>query len=367
MVNAHSTSAAHNRRDADRRGIALALVSALLFGASTPFAKLLVGQMPALWLASLLYLGSGLALGVWLALRALRRRAPSGLMRRDLGWLAAAIVAGGVIGPVLLLVGLAATPASAASLLLNLEGVFTALLAWVVFREHTDRRLVLGTLLVVAGGFALTWSAAAERGALWPALAIVGACLAWGLDNNLTRRISGGDPVLIAALKGGVAGSGNAALAFALGLPPPALAASTAAAAIGAAGYGASLVCFVLALRHLGAARTGAYFSIAPFAGALVALPLLGESLAPLAWLAAALMGAGLWLHLTERHAHEHVHEPVTHTHAHRHDEHHRHAHDAGAPPVDPLTGAHIHEHVHERLVHSHPHFPDLHHRHSHP
>lgn len=363
----HATDATHVPRDEGRRGIALALVSALLFGASTPFAKLLVGQMPALWLASLLYLGSGLALGGWLALRALRQRAPSGLMRRDLGWLAAAIVAGGVVGPVLLLVGLAATPASTASLLLNLEGVFTALLAWVVFREHTDRRLVVGMLLIVAGGFALAWSAAAERGALWPALAIVGACLAWGLDNNLTRKVSGGDPVLIAALKGGIAGGVNAALAFALGLAPPALATTAAAAAVGAAGYGASLVCFVLALRHLGAARTGAYFSIAPFVGALVALPLLGESLAPLAWLAAALMGAGLWLHLTERHEHEHAHEPATHTHAHRHDEHHRHAHDAGAPPVDPLTGEHVHEHTHARLVHRHPHYPDLHHRHSHP
>ncbi len=363
----HATDATHVPRDEGRRGIGLALASALLFGASTPFAKLLVGQMPALWLASLLYLGSGLALGVWLALRALRQRAPSGLMRRDLGWLVAAIVAGGVVGPVLLLVGLAATPASTASLLLNLEGVFTALLAWVVFREHTDRRLVVGMLLIVAGGFALTWSAAAERGALWPARAIVGACLAWGLDNNLTRKVSGGDPVLIAALKGAVAGGVNAALAFALGLAPPALATTAAAAAVGAAGYGASLVCFVLALRHLGAARTGAYFSIAPFVGALVALPLLGESLAPLAWLAAALMGVGLWLHLTEKHEHEHAHEPVTHTHAHRHDEHHRHAHDAGAPPVDPLTGEHVHEHTHARLVHRHPHYPDLHHRHSHP
>lgn len=354
--------------DADRRrGVALAAVSALLFGASTPFAKLLVGQMPALWLASLLYLGSGLALGVWLALRARWRRAPSGLARRDLGWLAAAIVAGGVAGPVLLLVGLAATPANTASLLLNLEGVFTALLAWVVFREHTDRRLVLGMLLIVAGGFALTWNEAIERSAAWPALAIAAACFAWGLDNNLTRKISGGDPVLIAAAKGCIAGGVNAALAFAIGLAPPAFAAGIAAAAIGAAGYGASLVCFVLALRHLGAARTGAYFSIAPFVGALIALPLLGESLAPLAWLAAALMGAGLWLHLTERHEHEHEHEPLTHTHAHRHDEHHRHAHDAGAPPVDPLTGEHIHEHVHERLLHSHPHFPDLHHGHSHP
>jgi hypothetical protein len=135
---------------------------------------------------------------------------------------------------------------------------------------------------------------------------------------------------------------------------------------VGAIGYGASLVCFVLALRHLGAARTGAYFSTAPFVGALTALPLLGESLAPLAGLAAALMGAGLWLHLTERHEHEHVHEPITHTHAHRHDEHHRHAHDAAAPPLDPLTGEHVHEHAHERLVHSHPHYPDLHHGHSH-
>lgn len=355
-------------RDADgRRGVSLALASALLFGASTPFAKLLVGQMPALWLASLLYLGSGLALTAWIALRSVHRRARFGLARADWGWLAAATFAGGVLGPALLLTGLAATPANTASLLLNLEAVFTALLAWVVFREHTDRRLVVGMLLIVAGGFALTWSAAAERGALWPALAIVGACLAWGVDNNLTRKIAGGDPALIAAVKGWVAGSVNGALALAFGLAPPAIGTAAAAASVGAIGYGISLMCFVLALRHLGAARTGAYFSIAPFAGALVALPLLGESLAPLAWLAAALMGAGLWLHLTERHEHEHVHEPAIHTHAHRHDEHHRHAHDGAAPAVDPLTGEHVHEHTHERLVHRHPHYPDLHHRHSHP
>lgn len=350
----------------DRLGVSLALASALLFGASTPFAKLLVGQIPALWLASLLYLGSGLALTVWIALRAAGRRVRFGLARGDWGWLAAATFAGGMVGPVLLLTGLAATPANTASLLLNLEGVFTAAMAWIVFREHTDRRLVFGMLLIVAGGVALTWSASVERGSVWPALAIVGACLAWGIDNNLTRKIAGGDAVLIAAVKGWVAGGVNGALAYTLGLAPSALAAAGAAAGVGAIGYGASLVCFVLALRHLGAARTGAYFSIAPFVGALVALPLLGESLAPLAWLAAALMGAGLWLHLTERHEHEHVHEPMAHTHAHRHDEHHAHAHDGATPAVDPLTGEHVHGHAHGRLVHSHPHFPDLHHRHSH-
>jgi len=362
----HATDDTQVHRGEGRRGIALALASALLFGASTPFAKLLVGQMPALWLASLLYLGSAVALTVWIALRGARRRLRFGLARGDWGWLAAATFAGGVAGPVLLLTGLAATPANTASLLLNLEGVFTAALAWIVFREHTDRRLVLGMLLIVAGGVALTWSATIERGSLWPALAIVGACLAWGIDNNLTRKIAGGDAALIAAVKGWVAGGVNGALAVALGLAPPALATAAAAAAVGAIGYGASLVCFVLALRHLGAARTGAYFSTAPFVGALAALPLLGESLAPLAWLAAALMGAGLWLHLTERHEHEHVHGPITHTHAHRHDEHHRHAHDAAAPAVDPVTGEHVHEHTHERLVHSHPHYPDLHHGHSH-
>lgn len=350
-----------------RLGVALALAAALLFGASTPFAKLLVGQMPALWLAALLYLGSGAALTVWIALRGARRRFRFGLARGDWGWLAAATFAGGVLGPVLLLTGLAVIPANTASLLLNLESVFTAAVAWIVFREHTDRRLVLGMLLIVAGGFALTSSASVERGSVWPALAIVGACLAWGLDNNLTRKIAGGDAALIAAVKGWVAGGVNGTLAHALGLAPPALDAAGAAAGVGAIGYGASLVCFVLALRHLGAARTGAYFSTAPFVGALVALPLLGESLAPLAWIAAALMGAGLWLHLTEKHEHEHVHEPVTHTHAHRHDEHHRHAHEAAAPAVDALTGEHAHEHTHERLVHRHPHYPDLHHRHSHP
>ena len=349
---------------ASRSGIVSALGAAALFGASTPLAKLLVGAAPPVLLAGLLYLGSGVGLlGWWLWRRRVGRETrEAALTRRDVPWLAGAILSGGVTGPVLVMLGLTHVAATSASLLLNLEGVFTALLAWFVFRENFDRRIAFGMAAIVAGGVLLSWP---EEGggstSLW-ALAIAGACLAWAIDNNLTRKIAAGDPVQIAGLKGLVAGFANTGIALALGHAFPSAVVTTAAGVVGLLGYGVSLVLFVLALRHLGSARTGAYFSTAPFIGAALSLVLWREAPGTLFWVAAGLMAAGVWLHLTERHAHRHEHEPLAHAHRHVHDAHHRHDHDFAWDGTEP----HTHFHQHAPLVHSHPHYPDIHHRHRH-
>jgi drug/metabolite transporter (DMT)-like permease len=342
--------------------IIAALISALLFGASTPFAKLLLGDMPPILLAGLLYLGSGLGLTL---LRLARDRGLSAprLTAREWPWLLGAIAAGGVLAPILLMYGLTRTSAANASLLLNLEAVFSALLAWIVFRENADRRVVLGMALIVAGGAILAWSPGALlAGAALGAVAIAGAGLFWGLDNNLTRKVAASDALFIAAIKGLVAGITNCALALALGaaLPPPAL--IGAAMAVGLLGYGLSLVLYIVALRGLGSARASAYFSTAPFLGAAVAILVLHEPAAAAFWLSALLMAAGVWLHLSERHEHDHSHEAQTHEHPHVHDEHHQHQHDLAWDGAEP----HSHLHHHQPLRHRHHHYPDLHHRHRH-
>jgi drug/metabolite transporter (DMT)-like permease len=345
-------------------GIGPALLAALLFGASTPLAKLVMADIHPVLFAGLLYAGSGLGLGIALLARRFRpadSRSEASLKRRDYPWLAGAVLSGGVLGPVLLMLGLSSTPASSASLLLNLEGVLTAILAWVVFRENVDRRIFLGMVAIVAGGVLLSWTQG-PGGASWGALAIVGACACWAIDNNLTRTISGGDPLAIAAIKGSAAGVVNIGVALAIGQRLPDAPALAGAAAIGLVGYGISLVAFVLALRHLGAARTGAYFSTAPFVGAALSLLLLREAPGLAFWIAGALMALGVWLHVSERHEHEHHHEALEHEHSHSHDEHHQHPHDPGWDGVEP----HTHQHRHEPMVHSHPHYPDLHHRHDH-
>jgi drug/metabolite transporter (DMT)-like permease len=218
-------------------------------------------------------------------------------------------------------------------------------------------------MAIIAGGAAiLSWKPSEALALDGPALLVTGACLAWALDNNLTRRVSGGDPLQIAALKGLAAGSINVLLAMGQQAPWPASPAILGAGVVGFLGYGTSLVLFVLALRLLGAARTGAYFSTAPFVGAIAGALVLHEPLTWRTFLAGVLMATGVWLHLTERHDHEHDHEALEHTHAHVHDEHHQHPHAPGTPPGAP----HSHVHRHEPLRHSHPHFPDLHHRHHH-
>ena len=236
---------------------------------------------------------------------------------------------------------------------------------WVVFKENADRRIVLGMLAIIAGGVVLSWPTGTATGVslswLGP-LAVAFACFCWAVDNNLTRKVSASDALFIAGAKGLFAGLVNCAIGLTLGaqVVPAGVLAPTLL--IGFLGYGVSLVLFVLALRGLGAARTGAYFSTAPFLGAAISILVLGESVPLLFWVAAACMIFGVWLHLTERHEHLHLHQPLEHSHRHTHDEHHQHEHDSETAG----DGAHSHAHQHAPISHNHPHFPDIHHRHRH-
>lgn len=343
------------------RGVLAALLAAALFGAGTPVAKWLMADISPWMLAALLYLGSGVGLLFLRLTGALRLVAPARLAPGDWRWLAGAVLAGGVAGPVLLMTGLERMPASGASLLLNAEGVFTALLAWFVFRENFDRRIALGMLAIVAGALVLSWPGEARFGATLPALAVLGACLAWAIDNNLTRKVALADATWIAMVKGLVAGSVNLSIALLLGAAVPSPGTFAAAGLVGLLSYGTSLTLFVIALRHLGTARTGAYFSVAPFFGALLAILWLEEPVTQDLLIAGALMALGVWLHLSERHQHIHAHEFMQHEHEHEHDAHHDH-HQHGAK----VPSRHTHRHRHEPTTHSHEHFPDEHHRHLH-
>jgi drug/metabolite transporter (DMT)-like permease len=338
--------------------ILTALASAALFGLSTPAAKLLVGTVHPAMLAAIFYIASGIGLGLF---RLVARRREAALTRRDVPWLAGAILAGGAAGPVLMMFGLTRAGGGVASLLLTLEGVTTALIAWFVFHENFDRRVAAGLGCIALGAMVLGWQAGGGGDLIGP-LAILGACVCWGLDNNLTRKIADADPVEIAMWKGLAGGPVMLALALAVGARFPDIETTGFAALVGLFGIGVSLAMFVRALRDLGAARTGAYFATAPFVGAAGAVVLLGEPVTARVLIAGLLMAFGVYLHLTERHAHEHEHAATTHTHLHTHDIHHRHAHAPGDPPGEP----HSHRHTHVRLRHAHAHAPDLHHMHEH-
>jgi drug/metabolite transporter (DMT)-like permease len=337
-----------------------AILAAVLFGAATPFAKVLVSEVQPIFLAGLLYLGSGLSLMLVYLLWGRSHSTEAPLVTSDAPWLAGAVLCGGILAPALLMIGLSKLNASIASLLLNLEGVFTALLAWFAFREHFSVRTMVGMSLIVAGSVILSWP---EEGLALPfgSVAIVGACLCWGIDNNLTQKVSAGNPVFIAASKGIVAGFVNLGIGVSLGAVFPSFSILAGAIAVGCLGYGVSLVLFVMSLRHLGTARTGAYFSAAPFVGAVLSIMVLHEPFGAIFLVVAILMGAGIWLHLTEKHLHEHVHGLAIHCHSHSHGPHHRHEQESC---VD--DDSHTHSHVHERLSHEHHHYPDIHHRHEH-
>ena len=350
----------------NRAAVYYALASAALFGFSTPAAKVLLGSVHPAVLAGLLYCGAGIGVAV---LRLIWRQGSAGpgsqeaaLGKREVPWLAGAIFCGGIVGPLLLMIGLTRTDAAAASLLLTLEGAATALLAWFMFHENFDRRIALGMLFLLAGAAILSWSGTPTIDNVLGPLAIAGACLAWGLDNNLTRKVSLSDPLQIVQFKGLIAGPINLLLGLWAGGSFPPLSGMALSGVVGFLGYGVSLVLFVYALRDLGAARTGAYFSTAPFFGAAAAVLALAEPVTPSLLVAAALMAVGVWLHLTERHEHAHVHQTITHTHSHTHDAHHRHDHAASDPTGEP----HTHVHVHSPLRHEHPHAPDMHHGHRH-
>ncbi len=344
------------------RGIAAALGAAVLFGLSTPIAKILLANTTPLLLAGILYTGSGIGLAIILAFRSLSAKTsiswPHGI---EVLWLLGASVIGGAVAPYLLLIGLQLTDAASASLILNLEGVFTVLLAWFLTHENFDRRIAIGMALTVSGGVILSMGPEARSAGFFGTSAIVLACLAWAIDNNLTRKVSIHDPMFIACVKGFVAGPASIALALRLGAQLPPYSTLVPAALIGFLGYGLSLSLFILALRQLGTARTGAYFSLAPFIGATLAVGL-GAPINVALLLAGILMGAGIWLHMIEHHEHEHRHELLEHEHSHRHDDHHQHAHG----PEGEGPGSHSHLHRHDPLQHTHPHYPDSHHRHLH-
>ncbi len=344
----------------ERKGAALGLLAAALFGVSAPVAKRLLGDVTPQVLAGLLFLGAGLALTVYRRVRPATTEAL--LERKDLPRLAVIVAAGGVAGPLLMLFGLARTSAVTAALLLNLEAPFTIALAVLAFGEHLGRYAAGATALILAGAAVLRVGPGAHRADTAGALLLAGACAAWALDNNLTQRLSLRDPFALVQVKTLAAGAFNLVLGLAVAgrLPPPRVA--LVALALGSVSYGASVVLDAYALRLVGAAREAAYFATAPFLGALAATLIVGESLDVSDGLAMASMAAGVALLLRERHGHAHAHEALDHAHVHVHDEHHQHAHAPEAPPGEP----HAHPHRHAPIVHDHPHTPDAHHRHRH-
>lgn len=341
------------------------LVAAVLFGAAAPASKVLLGNCDPLSLASLLYLGSGLGLAGWLMARKALTAAPrqtAALRGREWLVMSGAILAGGVAAPFLFMVALSLSPASTVSLLLNLEMVFTAVLAWLFFREGFEVRVALGLAAVAGGCLVLSWPGAGIEGWGLGAPAAVAACLCWGLDNNLTQRLADKDPIQIAALKGLVGGVVNGALALALGKTFPSLLPLLAALGVGLFGYGFSLVLFIVSLRRIGTARTMGVFAAAPFVGAALAFTVLGEPLSPSFAVGAIVVAVGLVLALAFRHEHVHTHAGAVHAHRHVHDDHHHHEHGPEVLGGEP----HLHEHVHDPMEHAHSHYPDTHHRHGH-
>ncbi|MFO8034334.1 MAG: EamA family transporter [Candidatus Bipolaricaulota bacterium] len=341
------------------------MLAAVLFGINAPLSKLLLDGVDPIILAGLLYLGAGAAMGVVHGgQRALGvEGAEARLSREDVPWLAGAVLAGGVLGPILLLLGLQLSPAATVSLLLNFEVVATGVVAFMLFGEAVGKRSWTAIAAVTAGGALLSIDPADGWGVSLGSLLVIGACVAWGLDNNLTGRISLKDPKRIVMIKGLAAGGFSLLLGLALGRPLPALAGALWALGLGTVSYGASIVLYVQSLRRVGAARTGAVFGLAPFVG--VGLSLLVFVQAP-QWPfygALPLMIVAAVLLARERHAHEHAHAELKHTHGHRHDDgHHQHLHGPGCEDAR----RHAHEHTHAQLTHSHPHRPDAHHRHGH-
>lgn len=347
-----------------QRPALLALLAAALFGASAPLSKLLLAGLGPFSLAALLYLGSGLGLLIFsLASRGLQTDATleSPLVRQDWPWLVGAIACGGVAAPVLLLWGLSGISGSEASLLLSTEGLLTVLLSAVAFKEHVGRRVWIGAALMLLASVLLLHEPAGSLGFSLHALAIIGACALWALDNNLTRPLSGRNPATIAMVKGLVAGSVNLGLAWLMGEVAPTAPHAAMAMLLGSLAYGASLFLYILAMRHLGSARAAAHFGTAPFIGAVLSVIILSEPITLVLTAACAIMLWATWLTLSERHDHAHSHSAMAHSHRHVHDEHHQHAHGPEDGPEP-----HAHPHRHEPLTHDHAHMPDLHHRHGH-
>jgi len=344
-----------------------AILAAILFGASAPLSKLLLGELDPIPLAAFLYLGSGLGAVIMMIIQGKRERArqvEAHLTRQDIPWLSGGIIAGGIIAPIFLLIGLRITPASTASLLLNFETVATAIIAGLFFKEAIGKRIYWAIVLITFASILLSWSS--ESWGFSPAaLLILAACFFWGLDNNFTRNISSKNPLVIVLIKGLVAGTFSLILSSILGKPLPKPNIIILALLLGAICYGLSIYLIILSMRHLGSTRSYALFAIAPFAGSLLSFILLNDQPLWNFWPGVALMIIGTWVMISENHSHEHAHEPFLHTHKHHHpDDHHDHEHETGEILI---RGEHSHEHQHTNLDHAHKHTPDMHHRHSHP
>lgn len=348
----------------DKTPLLFVLISAFLFGISPPFAKLFIKNISPVALAGLLYLGAFIGL----ALYSLGKKRTTDqdkkavpLERKDLPWLAGAVLTGGVIGPISLMTGLTLVSGFTASLLLNLEGVATALIAVFLFKENAEKRLWLALLCMTIAGIFLSWDSSQSKFNLFGPLLIIFAMVCWGIDNNLTRHISDKDPIQITKIKGLVAGTVSLSLAFIFGMKISLSVTIVYALLLGAFSYGLSLVFFIKALKGLGSARTGAFFSFAPFIGAITSIILLREWIGWVMFPATALMIIGVWLISSEKHSHLHLHKTIVHTHSHRHNDM-PHIHEHSGIFKEP----HTHEHTHLELVHTHVHWPDTHHRHEH-
>ena len=333
-----------------------ALFAALFFGASAPISKLLLGDVSPVLMAAFLYLGSGTGISlVKLSQRLTSNQREAGIRRPDVKWLAGAIISGGILAPIILMISLKNTPASTVSLLLNFEGVGTTLIALFFFRESVSRRALAAIFVITLAGIFLSTNFAGGLGFSLGALGVILACVLWGVDNNFTRNISAKDPLTIVAWKGLVAGTFSLLLGLFLGQQLPALTTILSILLLGFLSYGLSTMLFIYSMRGLGAARTSALYGTAPLAGMLLSFIIFKDPITLLFIFAAMLMAAGALLLANEEHAHFHIHMPVVHEHGHKHDEFHTH---------DTIDVAHSHEHDHPRTEHEHGHMPDIHHRH---
>jgi len=336
-----------------------ALLAAIFFGASAPIAKILLGNISPIFLAAFLYLGSGMGISlVKLTQRLQSNEVEASIKRIDIKWLAGAILSGGILAPIVLLVSLQTTPASTASLLLNFEGVGTTLIALLFFREAISPRAWTAIIVITLASIFLSTDFKSGFGLSLGALGIILACVLWGVDNNFTRNISGKDPLAIVAWKGLVAGTFSFFLALFLSNQFPSVRTILGTLILGFVSYGLSTMLFIRSLRGLGAARTSALYGTAPLAGVLLSIVIFGEFPSFLFIIAAILMIGGALLLINEQHEHSHVHTVLFHEHSHRHSDL-GHTHDA-------TDGVHSHEHEHPAEEHEHDHLPDIHHRHGH-
>ncbi|MBE0430813.1 MAG: EamA family transporter [Dehalococcoidia bacterium] len=349
-----------------RKPLTFVIISASLFGVGLPLAKLLLRDIPPVALAGLLYLGAFVGMFLFSMGRKMSRTAShitvAPLERKDLPWLAGAVLTGGVLAPIMMMTGLSLVSGFSASLLSNLEGVATATIAVLIFRENAGRRLWLALVCMTVAGIFLTWDPARGEFTVLGPLLIVSAMVCWGIDNNLTRSIADKDPIQIAKVKSLVGGITSLSIALVLGFRMAPGYAIALALLVGSFSYGMSLVFFIKALQGLGSFRTGALYGLSPFIGAVASLIILREWIGWVMFPATGLMILGVWLVYNERHSHVHLHEAVTHIHLHIHsDPHHLHSHS------EAVREPHAHEHTHVEGAHAHVHWPDTHHRHGHP